>query len=421
MGSKMKLNLPMIGVSTLVMFFSVNAHSEEAHLPHLDLEMTGEEYRVLTEPLLLTDDGDPLKTILEIGKRNLDWLSHINASRSPSNQLELSTPGTQRGIPITSPSMSNRTIVQDKWNKVEGDLPDQFMDIVVEGGAFSNALEMSDEDYLKHARLIDGAYSKASRWLLMEPHLSSYAARAENDVRGYYFLKTVPKREAKLLDYQQLQAEEKAQFTQALIGICKNAKELFTSCSGLLRSSVSRTGNALEFYNKYRARAERHWNSYFNIPRTRTDIAWNSQDPDTMTIPFKDPQRPIVLNWLRDNIEDEFQWNDWRLKLEFRSFGGANMTHVEFVPGSTPHVNGIAGSKITMDGNRNIQEYSSRWVIRHEYGHVLGFPDCYLEFYDTTTSTMINYQLDIDDLMCSRKGKFNARHFDNLKSAYFRD
>jgi hypothetical protein len=72
-----------------------------------------------------------------------------------------------------------------------------------------------------------------------------------------------------------------------------------------------------------------------------------------------------------------------------------------------------------MDGNRNIDEYSARWTIRHEYGHVLGFPDCYLEFYDVETETMINYQLDITDLMCSRRGAFKVNHFDQLKAAYF--
>ena len=44
-----------------------------------------------------------------------------------------------------------------------------------------------------------------------------------------------------------------------------------------------------------------------------------------------------------------------------------------------------------------------QWTIRHEFGHVLGFPNCYLEFYDNDTATMVSYQLDVTNLMCSRR------------------
>jgi len=52
-----------------------------------------------------------------------------------------------------------------------------------------------------------------------------------------------------------------------------------------------------------------------------------------------------------------------------------------FEPGVTPHVNGIGGRIITMDANAPLDDYDVSWTIRHEYGHVLGFPDCYVEFY----------------------------------------
>jgi hypothetical protein len=96
------------------------------------------------------------------------------------------------------------------------------------------------------------------------------------------------------------------------------------------------------------------------------------------------------------------------------------MTHIVFKEGATPHVNELAGSEITMDGNRNIDEYSSRWTIRHEYGHVLGLPDCYIEFYDESEGVMISYQLDITNLMCSRRGRLQEKHFDELKRVYLK-
>ena len=59
-------------------------------------------------------------------------------------------------------------------------------------------------------------------------------------------------------------------------------------------------------------------------------------------------------------------------------------------------------------------------TIRHEYGHVLGFPDCYLEFYDTNLNQMVQYQLDITNLMCSRRVHLQQSHYDEMKRVYFR-
>lgn len=71
-----------------------------------------------------------------------------------------------------------------------------------------------------------------------------------------------------------------------------------------------------------------------------------------------------------------------------------------------------------MDSNQPIEEYDSQWTIRHEFGHVLGLPDCYHEFYDTTQEAYVNYQFDVTDLMCSRAGNMNERIYLELKKAY---
>jgi hypothetical protein len=88
---------------------------------------------------------------------------------------------------------------------------------------------------------------------------------------------------------------------------------------------------------------------------------------------------------------------------------------------STPHVNGLGGSEITMDAIRPLNDYSNRWTIRHEYGHTLGFPDCYVEFYDIDREMIVNYQLDLDNLMCSRRGHLQEKQFEELKENYFKN
>jgi hypothetical protein len=94
--------------------------------------------------------------------------------------------------------------------------------------------------------------------------------------------------------------------------------------------------------------------------------------------------------------------------------------HVEFQPGVVPHVNDIAGDTIVMDKNASLNEWDVQWTIRHEFGHVLGFTDCYVEFYDSAAQQMVNYQIDVSNLMCSRAGKFKQTHFDEMKANYLR-
>ncbi len=71
-----------------------------------------------------------------------------------------------------------------------------------------------------------------------------------------------------------------------------------------------------------------------------------------------------------------------------------------------------------MDANQALEEYNAQWTIRHEFGHVLGLPDCYHEFYDVKLNAYVNYELDSSDIMCSRAGNFKPRIYQELKRVY---
>ena len=390
-----------------------------------DLDMTGREYASFLwskheQVRSLTGDvTDPLQAILATGKRNLDWLDFINASRTAQTKLELSTPATQAGNPITQARKNNREIVSNDWENLKVTLAPVVAAVLVNQDPFTTELGISDDQFLDEIRKVDRIYQMASRWLLQEPYLDSYTEGAVYDLRGFYYLQQEPDLEHNLNNFDSLDLAKQTELKGWLLQECVNANLSKSSCAYDLDQAVLARGLA-GFHANNLPGAQAVWDSFFKIDATRRDVKWTSRNPNSMTIPFRDPQSPSVLAWLRDNIQDEFKWNGWALHLDFKPTGNDTMTHVVFKEGATPHVNELAGSEITMDGNRNIDEYSSRWTIRHEYGHVLGLPDCYIEFYDESEGVMISYQLDITNLMCSRRGHLQERHFDELKRVYLK-
>lgn len=409
----------LLGLTAQPLFAAVTNTAPKPPV-HLEMDMTSEEYRALTKGMDEFESSDPLTAILSFGKRNLDWLSFINASRDANHKLELSTPATQVGYPIEGPTFANRAVISRDWNTAVAALPQVVKAVILEGKDFTTNLGMSDAEFLTTIRLLDKLYQRASRWLLQEPYLEYYAQAAADDIRGYYYLQREPDLDVKLTDWANLDDATKSRLAGFLVSQCRNTGIEEAVCRSQLAAAPQQPNGFLNFHHRYVEAASAHFNSYFQIQGDRSDVTWTGEEPNVLNIPFKNPRRDDVLAWLRDNIQDEWHWNDWQLKLNFMDEGDDNMTHVVFEAGATPHVNDIAGSEITMDGNRSIQEYSSRWTIRHEYGHVLGFPDCYLEFYDTAVQQMVQYQLDISNLMCSRTGHLQQKHFDELKRVYFR-
>lgn len=105
---------------------------------------------------------------------------------------------------------------------------------------------------------------------------------------------------------------------------------------------------------------------------------------------------------------------DLQFEVDFSGRG----VFVEWVRDATPHVKGLGSNHIVMNSNSSLDDWDTQWTIRHEFGHVLGLPDCYVEFYEEEKNLITNYQIDVEDLMCSRRGVMNQRIVDELRSNY---
>lgn len=281
-------------------------------------------------------------------------------------------------------------------------------------------MPVDEEVFLDFSKQINKIYDTAGRWKMMQPYLPALSARKQNDVRGVFYLKKETELAAQLADVHALDPAKTEQLKLWLTNICYNQTGNESSCLRDVEKLIADRMDLNPFYDKYIRDAENLWNGYFEIKTRRKDVDWGSANPMQATVPFLNPKSEEVYNFLKINIEDEWKFEGWQLLLNFVNRTGLNTPFIEFVPGVTANAQ-LAGRRIQMDQNMPLAEYSMRWTIRHEFGHTLGFPDCYVEFYDGMQKAMVNYQLDIENLMCSRKGHINQLMFNEFKKTYYRN
>ena len=153
-------------------------------------------------------------------------------------------------------------------------------------------------------------------------------------MRGYYHLTRTVNLEELLNTWDSLSSDRSKELSGWLIGLCQNQPSFFgDKCENKFSSAV-RSSSLWSFYQKYLPAGKRQWDSFYGIQGRRSDIKWDSNDPSTMSIPFRNPRDPEVKAFLIDNLSDEFSWNGWSMKLDF--VNSSNVPYIRFVDGATP-------------------------------------------------------------------------------------
>ncbi len=397
----------------------------------LPLDLTSQEYQKLIDKntfnyldFNLDSETSDLQKILELGKRNLEWLKFINQNKENPNapDISFSSSETQKGYPIEKPSIYNYQIIMEQYKNLFLSLPTIYKKILIENQTYTKTPPEDIKDYIKNGLAIDHLYQTAARWILLKPYLNYLEENKYNDIRGYYYFKKIHNIENQFQNFRILPIDQQNEIRSNIWLLCLNSKIEKDECEKFINDEISKFNNLSHFYENhfktFMKFSEGIYNLFFDIPVEvkRNDIKWTSNGSTFLTtVPFQFVEDQAIENFLKKNIEEEWAWKNWNLKLDFEK--NADI-HIEFEEGTTPHVNGLGGNTIVMDANAPLTEYDVQWTIRHEFGHVLGFPDCYLEFYDDSTKAIIGYQIDTTDLMCSRQGHIKQRHFDELKKIY---
>jgi hypothetical protein len=380
-----------------------------------DTSSTELERILASNPLRPMTVHPGIEAAKRIGVRNHEWLKLINSARAPGEKLSFTSPETMRGVPIESPVEYSPGIIENSVRDLESQLPEVMRNVLFKGEPFTPQAPLNTDDYLSWGRKVDVVYQTALRWELMEPYLFYLARERRRDVRGFYFLSrlTPEVRRAKLARPGAWDVDENGIMRAALSAVCLNQENSnLSGCRTRIDQAVAAGQDLNPLYDEWEPGARENWDAFFLIDRNwmREDLDFAA--PELLRVPFRDPRDPVVEAFLRDNIEDEWRLKPWRLQLSFTPDAAI---HIRFLPGVTPHVDDLGGDEITMDANQPLTEYDVQWTIRHEFGHALGLPDCYVEFYDGDRAVMITYQLDIENLMCSRAGHIKPVHVEELR------
>jgi hypothetical protein len=423
--SEKRLGVKLMILTTLIFSFALIPLSQRAlaegprasthpPLPHMDLNMTGSEYETLLSKNTQPYGKHGFEEIFATGKRNLDWIRLLNNNRK--QRLSLSTAETQQGFPIDNPRVYNPEIIHRDYANLKSTMPSPLKEIIFGTEALPDTLPCADETYIQWGLAVDRIYQIAARWRTYEPYMDYLRENAFRDIRGYYFLNKTPDLRERLGEWSRLTPSEQQLTLGWLTQICVNDLQDQTECSQRAQRAAS-SNSALAFYEQHRTASETILSEMMLIPENGhfESVQWKSEN--SIEIPFREPESESMKAYLRDNIQEEWQLNPFNLIVNFVS-GFVDGVQVIWKPGVTPHVDRLGSDTIYMDANAPISEYDVQWTIRHEFGHVLGFPDCYLELYDSSLEAIVGYQLDTSDLMCSRRGHLKPRHISELRRAY---
>nr|BDT28161.1 hypothetical protein BHI3_16270 [Bacteriovorax sp. HI3] len=362
-----------------------------------------------------SEEDRKIEMLLAVGKRASQWITKVNTVRTPETKLDLSSPSKSGGIPITEPQKSSTEIMMKRYEDFLKSTSPLITDVVTSSRELPVNPPVEDAEFVKSLRVLDRIYQSTIRWAGARQWLAWYINRSIYDIRGFIFLKGTPDLENTLKAYKNLSTEDQAKFSGWLLGLCRNGDFEMSDCRAELTKAVSKN-TLFDFYNRFNKYGQSMYDLLFTIKATRPEIFWNTAKTQLIS-PFKTPERADVTAWLKENVEDEWKFDAFNLIIDYKKTT-ADIPRIQFKEGVTANVNGIAGNLITMEAEYPIESRDQKWTIRHEYGHVLGFQDCYLEFYDTNEKAIIYYEIDVDNLMCSRNGHLKETHVTQLKKAY---
>lgn len=178
--------------------------------------------------------------------------------------------------------------------------------------------------------------------------------------------------------------------------------------------------SAARFLTLYPQRHARHAKrapptAFFQRAPTRVKLyaEWVKGVPQLTVLVFN--VNTAALAWMQRQVDAAWRVpGKFEIQLKVTPEFTPGVLGVKWIPGAAAQMNGVGGEWMTLDANQALESTASALAFQHEFGHVLGFADCYVEYWSEAGQEFIYYSLDATNRMCSLAGETQPGHWDAL-------
>ncbi len=196
---------------------------------------------------------------------------------------------------------------------------------------------------------------------------------------------------------------------RALCTQMPNAGECYDELSSSLQS-----GKGFSFWNTLKANyRQKKYDPLFRITEYNKNIQCSVSGKETkvyINVVFNSDISPRMQAIFKRDLVDHVaeKWSrSGKMRIIF-TFEEQNVSQslnmiiswsnmaVSYVPDHSNHL-----MFINREFENEGTQANRRTILAHEFGHVLGFKDCYVEFYESENNQFIFYQIDARNIMCT--------------------
>lgn len=188
-----------------------------------------------------------------------------------------------------------------------------------------------------------------------------------------------------------------------------------------------RQGKEHHFRTHYRAAFEQNYQQKLFKLKSHHALTFQCEQNDTKETTYLKMRAKAPPSWSEFELENvkAYVESTWRLagvlelQLEWTESEQADVK-IQITERSISHVRDDDFSTIFLA--KNVSKFQVPLVVAHELGHVFGLPDCYIEYYDPETKSIIYYEPageNQNNLMCSLKwgNKIGQDAMEQIKSS----
>ncbi len=166
---------------------------------------------------------------------------------------------------------------------------------------------------------------------------------------------------------------------------------------------------ALKLYNRFK---KEQFNKLFSLKESHLKFSCLKNDEKIeMRINIKfDSKFSMSQKELADYASAIWSRDSFKLHLVLDRDNSSNNNTVVVVPSSSNLSSVPDNDNHTVYLNADLNLMEQKRIFAHEFGHVLGFPDCYTEYYDAQNKDLVYFEMGKDNynLMCSVKNNVSV-------------